>query len=382
MAKIEETSKEINEDIGCWYFGYTILKTTEIEITTNNIFKVASWIEEKNKLNKHIIRKGQTIIIPRSEIDVALIIGIETSVTNREISKNINNNFSYLLLNESTRLYGTTHRPGMKDEKNLADDMIVGDKSESNFTQIVDKNGKKIDFSKILKYKNEPNKIIDIMKNKLNNFSMFDLEKVLNDWIDFFSQKFFLPNGEMSSFRIKEDSILTKKVKEHESTRDVINRIIDSLKNELTKDDIKGDIHQLLIEFEKNKNNNTFYKAMHWGPALQNDWTPNFSTKQDSLMGLRVLINDIWGYDIEIEKYQITGNTISGKLKIIFFDHFGLDDNDIKKFGNSLNGDGFKAWYFLQHYKGYTQIDSDGREYYAPFITQITVYEEFEFLYE
>ena len=47
-------------------------------------------------------------------------------------------------------------------------------------------------------------------------------------------------------------------------------------------------------------------------------------------MGLRVLINDIWGYDIEIEKYQITGNTISGKLKIIFFDHFGLDDNDIK----------------------------------------------------
>ena len=121
---------------------------------------------------------------------------------------------------------------------------------------------------------------------------------------------------------------------------------------------------------------------MHWCLDLQNDWTPNFSTKQDSLMGLRVLINDIWGYDIEIEKYQITGNTISGKLKIIFFDHFGLDDNDIKKFGNSLNGDGFKAWYFLQHYKGYTQIDSDGREYYAPFITQITVYEEFEFLYE
>ena len=125
MAKIEETSKEINEVIGCWYFGYTILKTTEIEITTNNIFKVASWIEEKNKLNKHIIRKGQTIIIPRSEIDVALIIGIETSVTNREISKNINNNFSYLLLNESTRLYGTTHRSGMKDEKNLADDIVL-----------------------------------------------------------------------------------------------------------------------------------------------------------------------------------------------------------------------------------------------------------------
>lgn len=36
----------------------------------------------------------------------------------------------------------------------------------------------------------------------------------------------------------------------------------------------------------------------------------------------------------------------------------------------------------LRQYKGYTQIDSDGREYYAPFITQITVYEEFEFLYE
>lgn len=109
---------------------------------------------------------------------------------------------------------------------------------------------------------------------------------------------------------------------------------------------------------------------------------PNYSTNTDSLVGLRILINDVWGYDIEIEKYKIEDSEISGILIIKFFDNFGLDDDDISKFGNKLNGDGFKAWYFIQHYNGFTKVERFGKICYQPFITQATVKEEFCFKYE
>ena len=57
---------------------------------------------------------------------------------------------------------------------------------------------------------------------------------------------------------------------------------------------------------------------------------------------------------------------------IKFFDNFGLDDDDISKFGNKLNGDGFKAWYFIQHYNGFTKVEGFGKTCYQPFITQAT----------
>ena len=135
------------------------------------------------------------------------------------------------------------------------------------------------------------------------------------------------------------------------------------------------------MEIKKNKNK-AFYKELHWGINLENDRTPNYSTNTDSLVGLRILINDVWGYDIEIEKYKIEDSEISGTLIIKFFDNFGLDDDDISKFGNKLNGDGFKAWYFIQHYNGFTKVEKFGKTCYQPFITQATVKDEFSFKYE
>lgn len=61
---------------------------------------------------------------------------------------------------------------------------------------------------------------------------------------------------------------------------------------------------------------------------------------------------------------------------------FGLDDDDISKFESKLNGDGFKALYFIQHYNGFTKVERFGKICYQPFITQATVKEEFCFKYE
>lgn len=62
--------------------------------------------------------------------------------------------------------------------------------------------------------------------------------------------------------------------------------------------------------------------------------------------------------------------------------NFGLDDDGISKFGSKLNGDGFKAWYFIKHYNSFTKVVRFGKIYYQPFITQATVKEEFCFKYE
>ena len=181
MSEIEETSKVINDDIGSWYFGYTLLKSTKLDITNYRIFKLTSWIKKRNQINE-IIKKGKSIIIPKNEIDIALILGLETDVTNEEKSEDIDNSFSYIQINNTPEyLYGTTHRPGLKNDKELADDMIIGDKSESYFNNIKDKKGKDIDFSSILKHKTEPDKLFKIMKSNLNNFSMFELDDVLSE---------------------------------------------------------------------------------------------------------------------------------------------------------------------------------------------------------
>lgn len=84
--------------------------------------------------------------------------------------------------------------------------------------------------------------------------------------------------------------------------------------------------------------------------------TPNAKVQDGKI---RILINDVLGFDIEIEKYKIEDSEISGTLIIKFFDNFGLDDDDISKFGNKLNGDGFNAWYFIQHYNGFRPVEND-----------------------
>ena len=88
MSEIEETSKVINDDIGSWYFGYTLLKSTKLDITNYRIFKLTSWIKKRNQINE-IIKKGKSIIIPKNEIDIALILGLETDVTNEEKSEDV-----------------------------------------------------------------------------------------------------------------------------------------------------------------------------------------------------------------------------------------------------------------------------------------------------
>lgn len=98
----------------------------------------------------------------------------------------------------------------------------------------------------------------------------------------------------------------------------------------------------------------------------------NFSSFWDKASGLGITVHQVWSAKAEIQDYSYNKCTKmwSGTLKYTFYDHFGLDWEDIKKHGEDRipqyhTGDFFKAWYILQHYRSA-----------KPFITEMerTVY--------
>lgn len=78
----------------------------------------------------------------------------------------------------------------------------------------------------------------------------------------------------------------------------------------------------------------------------------------DKTNGLTFAIHDTHSYKIFIDDYKLLcNNKLNAKLRIEIYDHFGLDREDIEKFKLWA---GFRAWYILQHVRGY-----------KPFITQM-----------
>ncbi len=147
------------------------------------------------------------------------------------------------------------------------------------------------------------------------------------------------------------DSVLTRKVEEHDSTKNFVTNvtkvIVDTAKRE------GGNITSLKDE--------TFY----WKKTRTYS-RPHFSTLKDTFAGgLTICINDVWAYEISIIEYEVNDTEFSGKFKVTLFDQFGLDKPDVdKKYGYLA---GFRSWFLLQH-----------RRDFKPFITKIEFERTFE----
>jgi Protein of unknown function (DUF3289) len=84
----------------------------------------------------------------------------------------------------------------------------------------------------------------------------------------------------------------------------------------------------------------------------------NFSSFWDKATGLGITIHQVWSVKAELADYTVlceTGNW-SARLQYTFYDHFGLDWEDVLKHGEDRlpqyhTGDFFKAWYILQHWR-------------------------------
>ncbi|MGP4038696.1 DUF3289 family protein [Gracilibacillus sp. D59] len=174
-------------------------------------------------------------------------------------------------------------------------------------------------------------------------FSMGEMEDVILDMIDHFEE------GNGTDYR---NQTLTKKAREHETTK----AYIEFLKNALVDELEKNGGNLAALQFDKStKDTNKFYQYIQ-----DNASYPTFSSWDDRLGGLTITVNDTWGNTISVKDFSVDNNHFEGVMHVRLYDHFGLDQPDVEKMYVNLAG--FRAWFVLQHHEDY-----DGE--YKPFIT-------------
>lgn len=133
-----------------------------------------------------------------------------------------------------------------------------------------------------------------------------------------------------------------------------------------------------LSEFEK-ENSESVQKIRE---QVQNTVRyPKFNDREDGLM---IAIHDLQGTNVYIENAKIKDDVFSGTLKFNFFDHFGLDVQDIMNEGKVLgiftvkysSFEGFRSWYYLQHSDKYNTSDNTVERQYKPFVTNFSIDDE------
>ena len=167
------------------------------------------------------------------------------------------------------------------------------------------------------------------------------------------------------------DSRLTDAVFKEETTQSLISEVKRLLHKALRV--VNGDISRLSI-------------SNYIGQF--NIKRPVFSSFSDKLHGLTFALNDTWGFKVTLLNYRYDATTKKywAKLKFDVFDHFGLDKDDVVKFGSMEKvqdragklapdsicqqaADGFCSWFILQYKRGYKpfvtmmskEIEMEGR---------------------
>ena len=167
---------------------------------------------------------------------------------------------------------------------------------------------------------------------------MGDLVNNINAMVDKFESN---SGGEYSN------PILTQAVREHDSTKEFEQQIRNKLSTELNK--YRGDINR-------------------WEENIRLDGHPVFSTTTDLFQGLKIAINDVWAYEVQIIEYNLSDRCYKGKFSLTLYDHFGLDEPDIRNKPPKYL-DGFRCWFILQHLDRFS---------YRPFVTKIELEYSFE----
>lgn len=168
---------------------------------------------------------------------------------------------------------------------------------------------------------------------------------------------------------IYEDAVLTDYVRKHPSTLRYCNELEKYIKNKLQlyKGDISG-LEDISIDFNiyhdpvkaKEKRKESKQKDFSLTPV----YGAGFSNKEElknTFTGITIATNDIWATEVIVKKYTLNNKSYEMIYQVTLWDHFGLDAPDLAANKTAAYGSGFRAWFILQHLRGY-----------KPFITKIT----------
>lgn len=359
---------EMKEGIGSWFYANKLLKDNKISETSRNKYQIMTWLEKNNKIKEHFIEEGASILIPKTCEDIKSICH---SIIKENIEKKENIEDSYPIEYPELKLYETDHKPGKNSDGSDADDMKVNDFDDEHL----------IKHNSMFKYE-----IQDF------NINYNHGTKGLIARFKIMVELFFTRNKELRNVVLKQidnfvstkpkkefvNDTLSQYAKNHASTRKLVDKVKIALTTMLKE--AKGDISQVCY-IDAKKGSNTLKRELHWGTDLSKDWTPAFSSSEDQNEGLKIAVNDVWGYTISVKDFVLNPNgKYSCTLFFSMFDHFGLNEEDFHK--GKLGVDywaqtgkkilaGFRAWFFLQHYTGF-----EGK--YKPFITRMNFEEKFD----
>ena len=103
---------------------------------------------------------------------------------------------------------------------------------------------------------------------------------------------------------------------------------------------------------------------------IQNVPLPNFRRWSDKLKGTFFMVDRLaHAYTVLTGiNYDPGGRSYTCNFRFLFYDVFGLDDNDVRRYGISA---GVRSWWQLQHQHGY-----------APLVTRIVVDTSMTYLFE
>ena len=193
---------------------------------------------------------------------------------------------------------------------------------------------------------------ISTVKNFFNSQIEYDqtFSTILSQMID------HLVDGSGTDYT---NSDLTNAVKNHQRTQDYVNSFISVLDDcivtaggsitslyydeDLWTQPVQRNNHPLVYAMQQEMQNNSNLELPSYG---YNNGVP----------GLSLAINGWYGNKIEIESFEKSGNNYYGTLRFTFYDHFGLDTQDMTETHpfNIVCGyfPGFRQWYIIQHWDG------------------------------
>jgi len=93
--------------------------------------------------------------------------------------------------------------------------------------------------------------------------------------------------------------------------------------------------------------------------------------QRNTIEGVAIAVGDIWATEVVITRYELDKceKKYTIRYKVTMWDHFGLNIEDLV--GRVPLFEGFKAWFVLQHFRGF-----------KPFITKIEFANEFNWSYK
>ncbi|GAA5092373.1 hypothetical protein GCM10023210_21190 [Chryseobacterium ginsengisoli] len=227
----------------------------------------------------------------------------------------------------------------------------------------------------------------------LGNMMKFSMETDFRLWFNLRTLKAILAWGELSpvldemidKFQRNEGGIyesptLTKAIKESVNTDEYLQKVEDYIAGQLNTKFAKLEevedtepYFEKLVGKERIYFNNLKGDRKDVGKEFKNPSYTYWDKKNlagNLFSGKTLALNDIWSTEIYLKEVKFTGDDYLAKYEVFLWDHFGLDIPDVqdpKLTKPYYFENGFRAWFILQHIKGF-----------KPFLTKMTFTQEFK----